>query len=248
MTISVVQASGTPNDDTTNSTHAFGSNVSVGNKILVASFRYAGTNSATYVSGDCTKSAGTATLGTITLRAAITVAYETGFYLKVGIWEAEVTGSGSLTMQISGSGGSYWGTAGIELATSTSWEAGFVEDTATNSTSSDNTSASTGAMQSAGAAIYIGVMSVSNNGGTVSITPGTINGVTPTTVLEQENEDVNGIGSVVYALQTGATDDDVAWTLGNNLGWAAAGIVIKDEAGGGGFQSAWAINSNPPIL
>jgi hypothetical protein len=78
-------------------TRAFQSPVTSGNRIIVTGAMY--TSSAVdFVAGNCTKSAGTATIGTVTLDKYYN--HATSGYIGVGIWSAPVTGSGTLTMQV----------------------------------------------------------------------------------------------------------------------------------------------------
>jgi len=229
MTITVVQSGGTLTDNATNGSRVFASNVTSGNKLVLMAFRYADTDSTDYTAGDLTKTAGTSTVANIARQAFAHINYQTTFYIGCAVWTADVTGTGSLTVQAAGAASNYHGVIGVELNASNGWDAGFVEDTAQNETASDNTNASSGNADSAGAAIFLGVLATSNNGGTVTITPD----AAFTQILESQDEDTHAAGSTMYRIVTGATTDSFDWTISNNLGWTVAGVVLKEVAAAG---------------
>ena len=230
MTISVVQVGGTPADNAASGARVFASNVTSGNKIVIPCFRSA-PGSDPFVAGDCTKTAGTATIGTVELLAATEIQYEAHAGREiVGAWAADVTGTGSLTMTVAGTANNYFGVSGFELNASLGWDAGYLEDSAVNSSASDNTSASSGNATSAGAAIFIGVLATTDDGAAGSIVV-TEDGAF-SLGYEEEDDTVHAVGSVIYRIVTTGTTDSADWTLDNNKGWAAILLVLKEAAAG----------------
>ena len=230
MTITVVQAGGTLSDNAASGARAFASNVTSGNKAVIACFRSAGASDP-FVAGDCTKTAGTSTIGTVELLEQREIQYEAhAGRMIVGLWAVDVTGTGSLTMTVAGAANNYFGVAGIELNASAGWDAGYLEDTAPNSTASDNTNGSTGNAVSAGAAIFIGVLSTSNDGGAPQPMTLTEDGAF-TLAFEEGDESAHAAGSVIYRIVSTGTTDSADWTISGNLGWACALAVLKEAAG-----------------
>jgi hypothetical protein len=224
--ITVAQFALTSTDNATNGTHATGSNVTLGNKVVVACFRFANTDNDPFVAGDCTKTAGTSTLGAFSLLTEENVQYSASpGYENVGLWAADVTGSGTLTVTVAGTAGNYWGVSIVELASSTGWDGSYLEDTAIGANSADNTNAASGDGSSAGKAIFIGVVATTNDGTGSPLT------VTPdgafTNSVEEEDDATHAVGSVIYRIVGTGTTDSADWTLDSNLGWAAALVVIK---------------------
>ena len=148
-TITLTQGGGTSTADSATGSRAYASNVTSGNKIIVCCFRFAGSdNNDPFVAGDCAKSAGTATIGAVALLAEENVAYTGTTFINAGVWAADVTGTGSLTMTITGDAGNYWGVVGIEINSDSGWDAGYLEDTIINATATDDTNAATPSMPS----------------------------------------------------------------------------------------------------
>jgi hypothetical protein len=163
------QAGGTNANNATSVSRAFGSNVSVGSLIIVVGMKFSPSNDA-YVAGDCTKSAGTATIGTVALDHSSNITTGGTNHAAVGIWSAIVTGAGSLTMQTAGAAaGSFLLIATAEF--SGSWDASRLEAGVSNAgTGADSDAAGTsGDATSAGAALFIGGLSLeTNSGGTIT--------------------------------------------------------------------------------
>jgi len=222
-TITFVQGNGTSTPNAASGSRAFTSNVTAGNKIVICAFRFAGTdNDDPFVAGDCAKSAGTATIGAVALGAEENIAYTGTSFINAGVWVADVTGTGSLTMTVTGTAGNYWGVVAIEINSDSGWDGTYLEDTIINATASDNTSCTSGDATSAGKAIFIGVVNA-NSGSAIAITPD----VAFTTIFEQEDGTTQQTGSVIYKIVSAGNTDSFDWTLGNNDGWVCAGVVIK---------------------
>lgn len=227
MTIAAVsgQAGGNNGNSATSVTRAFGSNVSAGSLIVVVGMKYSPSSDA-FVEGDCTKSAGTATLGTITLDRQVQVDTTDADFACVAIWSAIVTGGGSLTMQVAGAvSGSYLLIATHEFTGN--WDGSRAEAGNSNSTASNGVSpATSGNATSAGAALFIGGLNVNSQAG-VTITP---DGAFTTIYEDEAGTDDNG--SAIYKIVTSGNTDQAEWTIasGTWYGWAAAVQVYKEAA------------------
>jgi hypothetical protein len=234
MTIAAVgtQEGGVNTDNTTSVARAFGSNVTAGNLVVVVGLKFSPSNDA-FVAGDCTQSAGTATLGTIAFDTSINFAYDGGAsHVCVGIWSAIVTGTGSCTMQVAGGvGSSYFNLATGEYSATGGWDSARLDGTpVTSSNATDDSSpATTGNMTSTGGGMFVAGVTMGGGGGTVTITQ---DGAF-TLIFEEQDSALHNIGSVIRRIVTGSTTDQGEWTLGSiHLGWAAAMVVYKEAAGG----------------
>ena len=241
MTINFVsgQAGGAAGNNTTSVTRAFGSNVSANSLIIIVGMKYSPSSDA-FASGDCTKSAGTATIGTISLDRQVQVDTTNADFAAVGIWSVIVTGGGSLTMQVGGAvADSYLLIATDEYTGN--WDSTRAEAGNSNSDSADNTSpATSGNATSAGEALFIGGMNVNTLAG-VTITPD----AAFTTIFEDEaGTDDNG--SAIRRIVSTGTTDQAEWTItgGTWYGWAAAVQVYKEAAATGGWGSLLSSSRN----
>ena len=102
------QAGKASNTGATTVSRAFPSNVTAGNLIVVACVRaLVSGGSDAFVSTDCAKLSGTATIGTVALDVALNFDVGGSNFGQVGIFSAIVTGSGSLTMEMSNGASAY---------------------------------------------------------------------------------------------------------------------------------------------
>lgn len=211
----------------TSDTYAYGSDVSVGSLIVIIGHQTGSGDNDIFVAGDCTKSAGTATIDTIQLDTQIQVNAGANVYLRTGIWSCLVTGAGSLTMQVSN--GSPLTTAIHGHEFTGSWDGTRLEDSATASTSTDDTDASTGNATSAGAALFVaGVTTVDETA--VGITE---DGAYTLIVETAETSDGNAEAGSCYQIVGTGTTDAGDWTLGNNKGWSCNLAVYLEAAAAG---------------
>jgi hypothetical protein len=239
MALTLVQGGGTSTPASATGPRTFASNVTAGNKVIILAFAYRHNHSGAFVAGDCTKTAGTATIGSVSLLAQAQSFYNGINYVQVGIWAADVTGNGSLTMTVTGSGADaneYWGVVGEEWNASGGWDGSYVENTVTNSTTNDNTNASSGNTSSAGAAAFLGVLTPASSSNPLTLTP---DGAF-TQVFEQEDGAAQQAGSAIYKIVGSGDTDSFDWGIGaagggsgSNSGWAVAGVVLKEASGGG---------------
>lgn len=225
MTISRVgtQAGGTFADSATSISRAFGSNVTAGNVVWFAATV---TDNHTFVAGDLTKSAGTATLDTIRLvhqRAQDMV----GYFVSNALWCAKVTGSGSLTLQAGGAAaGSYWVAASGEITSTIGFDSNPIETQNANGTGTDSSSpATTGNGTSAGGAYFLAMLGVGCPG-VVTITLGG-----SFSTAYNESSGAHMVGEASDRIVSAGTTDQGSWTLaGTTDGWCAVLGVIKESA------------------
>lgn len=229
MTITRVaaQAGGATVDLSTTASRAFPSNVTAGNLVWIAAGKYDPNSPSTFVVGDCTKSAGTATIGAITLDCVLNVGS-----IAVGIWSALVTGSGSLTLQVSNAATVYSAIGSDEWASSIGWDASRREDFKTGSGTA--TTQATASMTSAGAAGFVGVTCLDASG---NISDYSQTGAYTRVYLETDGS-VHEPGCIFSAL-VGTGTSQVASTSNSLNGsqlYVAAGVVYKEATGGAAPQ------------
>lgn len=229
MTIAAVSGQNAGNAGAASSaSQAFSSNVSVDSLIVVYGAQVHTGNAGAFVAGDCTASAGTATLGTISLDSSNYINAVQG-YAKTGVWSAIVTGAGSLTMQVSDTGGGSPGTAiGIHEYTG-DWDSSRVEDSSNSSNAADNdTAAETGNGTSAGDGLFAA------NIMTFGATTPAVTEDGAFTLVDESSASAAGaiIQNAIFRISSGGLTDEGAWTLGNNLGWSASLAVYKEADAG----------------
>jgi hypothetical protein len=99
MTVARVQGSGaSANSGTSLATSSI--TVTAGNLLVIYGYKWTNTTSAAYTAGNCTKTAGTATIGTITLDHSYNTNSGSNGYHALGIWSIPITGSGTITVTI----------------------------------------------------------------------------------------------------------------------------------------------------
>lgn len=222
---------GNINDPATSGTLAMPGNVTSGNLLVCVHAKLlskAGGDDS--VAGDLTKSAGTATIGTVTLDRSASFAYSAGdAYVSIGIFSVPITGSGSLTVALAtdAAAGQYtFGTceefsgadvSGTRVAQANS--ANNVLSTPTTAVASGNVTLSSGGM------IYCGFSTVNTS---VVITPD----AAFTAVYENESNS-NHMGGVMRRISASGLTDSCDWTLASNHDWVAAGVAYKAAAAGG---------------
>ncbi len=226
------QAGGVTVDNAASATRAFGANVAVGNIVVVVASKGVATHRA-FVAGDCTKSTGTATLGTITLDKTVArddTGGPSGAWLDVGIWSAQVTGAGSLTMAVAGGASTFWVLGTLELNSSL----GAIGIGASNSGNAATGAPSSGTITPASFdACLVGGLAV---GGTATPTTQTPD-ATFTQVYEEEAGATHMTGSVIRKIISSGSGVSASWTAPTTIAWAAA-VVAYTESGGGGITAA----------
>lgn len=221
-------AGGTAGNNTTSASYNLGS-VTAGQLIVVWGMKYSPSVDA-FVVGDCTKSAGTATIDTPTLDrtnggddgGAGTDAAHTA------IWSCLVTGSGTLTMQVGGAVAGSFILVAAE-AFNGSWDASRVEAVNGQLITTDTTSSTTtGNATSAGAGLFCAGLQLNTTAAT-TITPD----AAFTTAYENESG-TDDNGSAIYRIVSTGTTDAGDWTHGTtHIGAACVLAVYKETAAAG---------------
>lgn len=229
MTIAAVgtQEGGAAVDSSATASRAFGSNVAVGNLIVVSVDRFIAAGATDpFVAGDCIQSAGTATLDAITLDVQFTQDAGAAEFIQSAVWSCVVTGAGSCTMQVSGAAGDFWTIASGEYSGS-AWDSTRVETTKSAGSATDNaTPGSTGSATSAGGALFYGVIALATSGAETITHDGTY-----ALLFEEENGALHEVGSHIRRIVSSGTTIDANWTLSaNHRGYAAALAVYKEVA------------------
>lgn len=227
MAITIIQETSTRFDAATDFPRAFGSNVAAGSLVVVLVW----TSSATaFVAGDCTKSAGTATIGAVSLDKENDFDVGAGEIANAAIWSFLVTGAGSLTVNVAVPDGSY-GTISIGEYGG-SWDASRLETSAVGQSATDGSSAAdTANMTSAGAALFVGAVCVMGSDLSTTCTANS-----PWTNIASENDNTaHQAGAAARNNFASGTTDTAGWAINvsgvSNRGYTAVGAVYK-EAGG----------------
>jgi hypothetical protein len=201
---------------------AFGSNVQAGSLIVVQGAFYE--ESDTPVAGNCTKSAGTATISTPTLDS-----YRIGGgspTSNLAMFSARVLTGGSLTMQVQSASGSFRWKAISVAEYGGSWDESRLEDESNNNYNSSTSTADSGNGTSVGAALFVGSLCVNSPGNPVGWTRDAAFS------LASENQDgsTNDI-SQIYRIVSSGTTDSATWTsIGFNTG-AMVLLAVYREVG-----------------
>lgn len=237
ITVDAAQNSGDFGDNTTLADFPFPNNLTAGRMIVVTGWMWNnGSAFGPFASANCTKTAGTATLGAITLSTQQQRTTSGAFQINVGIWTALVTGSGSCTMQIGTfPAGSFSVIALMEVSSDLGWDSSREEQT--NGTTGSSTTPDSGNATSAGEALFVGGQ-VANFGTNSAITPdGAFS-----TCFESENGTTHQPGSAIYRVVTTGTTDSASWTNAANDQWAAVVAVFKEvPAPATGVPVAWIV-------
>lgn len=237
MTISRV---GTPSAPT----EAFGTSVSrncgtvvTGQLVNITLAGWNDTTNPTITAGFLTKTAGTATIGTVTLDRTNSGNNGDGSFSWNAQWSFVVTSGGTLTVTAAGfpssGGGSSLAISHAGAETTLSWadDSSRVEDANGQHTATDGASAlSSGDATSAGEAWFVGGLTL-NNGAAVTVT-------TPSGFSAITDNGANGASVEVLAhaddIVTTGTTQAAAWTFsaldGASYNGQAATVVVYKEA------------------
>lgn len=196
---------------------AYTANVANGNLLTVEAARFSPVNDA-FVAGDLTKSAGTATIGTIALDAQ-TESSDGVYFVQTGIFSAPCTGSGSLTWTLSGDAGCYFWINISEWSGTNSTKEASTTGTGTSTTPSS------GNATSAGGGLFLGCLACNTSLATV---------ITPDAAFTELNEEEDGtlhvVGASEYRIVGSGTTDAADWTLDASQTWGAVVAVYADSA------------------
>lgn len=265
MTIGVRAGSesGIFKDSIANPTQALGADVVAGDLVVVVGCREAGGTDPP-AAGDCTKSAGTATIDTPVLDHYFEMNIVNGpVWVQVGIWSCLVTGGGTLTMQLDAGSAVYWGSMSVG-AYSGSWDATRKETQNGAGDASDTvTAASSGSVTPAGKALLIGAL----QSGRSDNQPITEDSANWALIAESEDGSAHAVGSVIRRIITATETRAAQWTLvTGHYGYAAAIVAYREAAAEfplgsgslaaighatltgdtGAFTKFWRIPSNAP--
>lgn len=228
MTISAVgsQAGGNHAEATTAVSRAYPANVTAGNLLLVAGMKF-NDGSDAFVAGDLTKTAGTATIGTIAMDVSVNFDVDGGLhFIASAVWSIPVTGTGSCTLQVGGAPANSYLLIGSDEYTSGNGQ--IVLEPGVTSTGSALTGApATGDITSAGSAqsVFFGAVALDAS---IGIT------ITPDAAFTQVYEDEAGLtdmcGSVIRQIVNTAVTDAASWTAPTLNQWAAVVASYKEPA------------------
>lgn len=204
---------------------AFDSSVTAGNLIVVMCTAGSNTSSpgGPFVAGDCTKSAGTATVGTVTIDKQLDDTV-TGGYQSDGIWSVPVTGSGTCTMQVANFTSGSWAT--LEIVEYSGADVTSSRVAATNGASGTSSAAASGNAASGMAGVFCGVLGV-YAGGTVTLTQDGAFSL----LDEYEDGSTHEVSSYIERIVSSDTTDSADWTLGSSQDWCACVAVYKQASG-----------------
>ena len=202
---------------------AYPNNVAAGSLLTIVGFVYTGTTNDPPVAADLTKSAGTATIGTITRDVVNTYNLGSGDLVHAVQYSAIVTGAGSLTLTLNG------GANGVVCYIAVDEYTGTFDDSRVVDTASSNgnsTAQSSGDADSPGAALFVGgLMHVNLASGSAATEDGAF------TLIAEQNSSASQLGaSAIARIVTGATTDAASWTTNNPAAWIATLVVYREVA------------------
>jgi hypothetical protein len=230
-------AAGNNGNNTTSVALSADISVTAGQMIVVCGMKYTPGGSDSFAAGDCSKSSGTATIGTVS-QDVQTFAEDTPgslAYMASAIWSAIVTASGTLRMQITDATSGAYILIGVEAfnpGSGRQWGSSRVEDTASANITANNTTPSvSGDVDTAGEAVIVGAMQV-NSSAAATLTPD----AAFTTIYENETS-TDDNGACAYRIVSTATTDQAEWAISSGGSWSGSAIcavAYKTESSGGG--------------
>jgi hypothetical protein len=231
MTIARVtgQAAGTFANNVSSISVAYPGNVTAGNLLVVTMFGYIPDSTAVLASA-LAKSAGSATLGTITVD-------EQDFYLlggvnglRTAIFSVPVTGSGSCTMQFTAVvGACYLDLAVVEYSVA-DVSSGRVDGT--NGSNAATGGPNTGNASSTAGGVFVGACATNTSAVTTHTRDAAF-----ASIFKYEDGSNGCTGEAIEQIVTGATTTSASWTAPTTVQWAASLVVYKAAAGGGSSAS-----------
>jgi hypothetical protein len=219
---------------TTPQSQATSTNVTAGNDLLVPIFWFNDGGNDAPVAGDLTKTAGTSTIGTITIAHSSLnfVPFADTGRMQALFYRVPITGTGSLTLQIAnmGTGGALDGFWMFLECTSL----GALDGTpvSNSDTTQGGASPTTGSQTSTGSALFLAMFGDGGGNNTAIAGTGTF-----TQGFEQENGTTAQRGSITYRIVSTSTANNSGWTTDTtaNAGiWLAIQACWAEAAAGGG--------------
>lgn len=230
--VAVQEPTGLSVDNATSASKAFSGNVTAGNLVIVQCWRYNGGANTAFLAANCTKTAGTATIGTITLDKQSNVGGSNP--CQSGIWSVPITGTGSLTMAVAGAAGSFFGLtvgeySGLDVSGTR------VENTNASTATSATTPGVTGNAASANGGLLCACIAVDTSNATSAMVVGN----SFTKLFQATDGSTHQVGESDRRILSSGVTTQGTWTIVTLglLGWAAC-IVAYKIAGGGGSQGA----------
>jgi len=221
------QEGGTNGNSVTSLSRAFSSDITSGNIVIILGAKVTPT-SEQWDANDCTKTGGTATIGTIVALASYELSTPlTGGFGSVAVWAAPVTGSGSCTMQIGNAPAGTFMLIGMgEYSTAGTWAMlPLLEGWRVNgSAAAGDPTATAGPATSVDSAVFFGALQVQ------STTGGSITEDAAFTVIYENESATDDNGSFIRRIVSSGTTDTAEWSMAAaDQGWVAALALVKDQ-------------------
>lgn len=221
MAIANVQIKSGIADDTASISITPDSNVTAGNLLIVYAMKYSPSDADVFVAGDLSKSSGTATIGTVTLD--VQNLWDAGSDgVMAGIYSVPVTGTGSLTLQITGDSGCWFFIVVQEVSgadTSASRVAG------TNSAPDTSSPYDSGTVALTGGGIFATCLS------TYSLFALTFTPDAAFTLADEQESADHMTGAAAYRIVTTNTTDSGTFTSSANDDGVIVLAVYKESSG-----------------
>jgi hypothetical protein len=227
-------------DGATAITKAYTSNVASPNLLVVTAGRFHATQVA-FTAADCTLSAGTAVLGTITLDAHAEVTPTEA--IESGIWSAPVVTGGSATIRVGGGAGDFFWLQVNEYSGMDNTSSRVNGVGASGSSNTGTSPATAGSITSTGDALFVGAVAT-DYGGT-NLAP--VAGNSYTLIGSSTNGSLHQSGADARKIDTGAATESLSISLATTSlnGWCACHVAYK--ATGAVVTSAQAPKLSSPM-
>ena len=217
-----VQGNGASFDNVDPFSLAITSDLTAGNVLVVSFFSIGDSAGITPVLGDVTKSAGTATLANWVLSDYSIDTVPWG--AVVAIYSAEVTGSGTCTIDIDQHFTTYnYGGLALMEFSGVDTTTGRRDNGADNSGTS--TTPATAGWNTSGSTVIIGVLSRAGAANEAITESGDY-----ILVFEEEDTSIHGAGSIIYRITSGSlTGETTDWTMAASQTWEVAASSLSAE-------------------
>lgn len=202
---------------------AYPNNVATGSLLVAAFIAYTGTTNDPPTAADLTQTAGTATIGPVSLDRVETRDIGPGVAtVHVAIYSAIVLSGGSLTF--TGNGGASGVACLLVMEEFTgNWGAGRL--VSSNSATGNSSAPSSGSTGSTGPAVFFGaLMHVNATTGSAATEDGAY-----TLIAELDSTPTQLGASVIEQIVSGITVDAADWTTSASTDWIAALAVYQEE-------------------
>jgi hypothetical protein len=207
------QAGGSIADATSPNTYVLPQPVSIGQMVSV---NIASDGTGSFVAGDCTKSAGTATIGPFTLdKQQVNPSGQ-----HTATWSALVTGAGSLTIAVA-TGGSF-SVTGVQVYNG-NWDGTRVE-AVNGANGTTSTTPSSGNVTCAGPGLFVAVLGVGNSALVTLTEDGNFTSINAS--LDGTGHEV---GEIIDRIVGSGTTDDANWVISAAPTTTATQVVVYRE-------------------